>query len=88
MSMKSFRLIVATPTGKAFDGEITQISLMGECGSLSVMADHIPFITNVKEGKCRIYSENNVLNCEINGGLLSVTRECVRLITTAFSMED
>ena len=86
--MKSFRLVVATPTGKSFDGEITQISLTGECGSLSVMADHIPFITNVKEGKCRIYSEGKISECRINSGLLSVTKECVRLITTSFFVEE
>ena len=86
--MKSFRLLIATPTGKGFDGEATQLSVMGECGSLSIMAGHIPFVTNVKSGKCRIYTNNKVLDCECLGGLLSVTKDCVSLITTAFSVKE
>lgn len=83
--MKNFSLIIVTPKGKAFEGEAYQISLMGECGSLSVMADHIPFVTNVKSGECRIYTESGMETCLTETGLLSVTDNCVRLITTAFS---
>ena len=86
--MKKFVLVVATPTGKVFDGEVTQLSVMGECGSLSVMADHIPFITNVKKCDCRIYTEEGILSCKTAGGLLSVTKECVRFITTSFAVEN
>ncbi len=83
--MKKFHLIIVTPCGKEFDGEAEQLSVMGECGSLSVMANHIPFITNVKAGDCRIYTESGVFHCKTCDGLLSVTEESVRLITTAFS---
>lgn len=82
--MKSFPLIIVTPKGKAFDGEAYQISLMGECGSLSVMANHIPFVTNVKAGECRIYTESGIECCKTETGLLSVTDKCVRLVTTDF----
>ena len=86
--MKSFHLIIATPTGKAYDGNATQFSVMGECGSLSVMADHIPFITNIKAGKCKIYTETDVMKCFVDGGLLSVTKDSVRVITTSFNVEN
>ena len=84
--MKKFHLVIATPEGKAFDGEIVQISLMGESGSLSILADHIPFITNVKKGNCRIYDDEGIIECETTGGILSVTRECVRIIATSFKV--
>ncbi len=84
--MKKFQLIIATPTGKVFDDKITQISIMGECGSLSILADHIPFITNVKDGSCRIYTETDILECTSTGGILSVTKDCARLITTSFEI--
>ncbi len=86
--MKNFHLLVATPAGKAFDGEATQLSVMGECGSLSILAGHIPFITNIKAGKCRIYTNDVVINCSTLGGLLSVTKDCVRLITTSMEIEN
>ena len=82
--MKKFQLVIATPEGKAYDGEAVQLSLMGESGSLSVMANHIPFITNIRSGKCRIYSDEGIIECETTGGILSVTRECVRIIATSF----
>lgn len=83
--MKNFHLIIATPKGMAFDGEAHQISLRGECGSLSVMANHIPFVTNVKAGECRIYTESGIETCKTETGLLSVTDKCVRLVTTDFT---
>lgn len=82
--MKKFRLMIVTPTGKKFDDEVEQISLMGECGSLSVLADHIPFVTNIKAGKCRLYSDGEVTHCQTADGLLSVTDENVRIITSSF----
>ena len=86
--MKNFNLLVATPTGKAFEGSVSQISLMGECGSLSVMADHIPFITAVKKGTCRVYLEDGIKAYETDDGILSVTRDCVRIITTTFKPSE
>lgn len=86
--MKNFRLTVVTPNGKAFDGDAHQLSVMGECGSLSILASHIPFITNVRAGQCRIYTESGIKNCKTSGGLLTVTDSCVRLITTDFSVES
>ena len=82
--MKKFRLIVVTPLDKVFDGEVEQISLMGQCGSLSILANHIPLVTNFKAGECRIYSDDRIDEWTTSGGLLSVTEEGVRLITTSF----
>ncbi len=83
--MKNFHLTIVTPTGTVFDDEAEQISLMGECGSLSILANHIPFVTNFKAGGCRIYTEHGIDEWNTTGGLLSVTEDCVRLITTSFT---
>ena len=51
--MKTFKLIVSSPDGNVFEGEIAQLILRGAGGDLAVMAGHIPFITPVKPGVCR-----------------------------------
>ncbi len=84
--MKNFHLIIATPEGCVYDGKVFQLSLMGESGSLSILANHIPFMTNVKKGICRIYSEDGIIECETTGGILSVTKEYVRIIATSFKI--
>ena len=52
--MKEFRLVISSPDGTIFDRDITNISLRGANGDLAVMAGHIPFITSVKPGECKI----------------------------------
>ena len=43
--MTAFHLTVATPQGKAFDGDVVNVSLRGTLGDLAIMAGHIPFTT-------------------------------------------
>ncbi len=52
--MNTFPLTVASPDGNLFHGEAVQLTLRGSEGDLAVLAGHIPFITAVKPGACRI----------------------------------
>ena len=56
--MKTFTLSVTSPEGNLFLGEVMQISVRGVEGDLAIMAGHIPFVTALAEGECRIYLEN------------------------------
>ena len=56
--MKLFRLQVASPDGMKFERDVRQLSVRGICGELAIMAGHIPFVTALAPGECRIYTEN------------------------------
>ena len=79
--MKTFLLTISSPDGNLFRGEVTRLSVRGTEGELAVMAGHIPFITAVKAGICRIETSDKVIkNGEIDGGLLTVSAEQTTLL--------
>ena len=83
--MKTFTLSVTSPEGNLFLGEVMQISVRGVEGDLAIMAGHIPFVTALAEGECRIYLENGEMRrAKVSGGLLSVGREETALLSSSF----
>ena len=54
--MKKFRLQIAAPDGMRYDGDAVQISVRGIEGDLAVLAGHIPFVTALRGGECRVYT--------------------------------
>ena len=83
--MKSFHLQIVTPEGVRYDGDAVQLSVRAVGGSMSVLAGHIPIVTALKNGVCRVYTEeNSPKEAECSGGMLSVTKEKVQLLCTSF----
>lgn len=87
--MKSFHLEIVTPEGEVYNGDAVQLSVRAVGGSMSVLAGHIPLVTALKNGVCRVYKEEGVpLEADCSGGMLSVTKENVRLLCTYFSFKE
>lgn len=87
--MKTFKLQIAAPDGLRYDGEAVQLSVRGIGGELAVLAGHIPFVTALKSGECRVYAEEGKIrraNC--SGGMLMVSKECVRVLSSDFKWLD
>jgi len=86
--MKKFKLQIAAPDGMRFDGDAVMISVRGIAGELAVMAGHIPFVTALKEGECRVYLDDGgkeiIRRAEVSGGMLMVSDECVRVMSSDF----
>jgi len=80
--MKSFHLRISSPEGDLFSSEVKGISLRGSEGDLAVMAGHVPFVTSVKPCVCKILlTDEEEKKAQLDGGLLTVTREEVLLLT-------
>ena len=86
--MKSFRLQIAAPDGMRFDGEANQLSVRAITGDLAIMAGHIPFMTALAKGSCRVYADGKIRHAHCSGGYLTVTKEVVRLLSTSFTWDD
>lgn len=83
--MNTFKLVIASPDGNMFDGDIVKIVLRGAEGELAVLKDHIPFITSVVSGECRIeLSDGTEKKGMADGGILSVSKENVTLLSSGF----
>lgn len=89
--MKSFKLQIAAPDGLRYDGDACQLSVRGIAGELAVLAGHVPFVTAVKECECRVYTTEdgkNIRRAHTSGGMLLVSKECVRLLSSDFEWAD
>ena len=77
---------MATPNGNVFDGDALMLTVRGSEGDLAVLADHVPFITAVKECEGSIVFEDNTeKQIKIGGGILTVNKNVTTLLTSDFN---
>ena len=87
--MNTFLLIISSPDGDIFRGECCKLDVRSTEGELAIMAGHIPFVTALRSGECRVYTEENKIrraNC--SGGMLMVSKEYVRVLSSDFKWLD
>ena len=83
--MKTFDLVISSPDGNIFEGQIVSIIVRGVSGELAVLAGHIPFVTSLKPCDCKIEFEDGTEKTGmVDGGLLSVTKEKTTLFSGSF----
>ena len=83
--MKNFHLQITTPDGSCFDGEAYQLSVRSIDGNVAILAGHIPYVTALTDGECRVYTNGDIIKkAHCTGGLLTVNKEIVRLISSDF----
>ncbi len=86
--MKTFLLNISSPDGKIFYDQAGCISLRGVEGEFAVMADHVPFITTVKPGKCDVtLADGTVKHGQTEGGMITVGKEEVTFLTSGVTFE-
>ena len=86
--MKEFQLQIVTPDGILFDGAAEQLSVRAIDGEVAVMAGHIPYVTALKQGSCRVYVSGSIRHANCGGGLLEVNKEKVRLLSPDFTFTE
>lgn len=87
--MNTFKLIVSSPDGNKFCGEIVKLDVRGVEGELAIMAGHIPFVTSVVKCPCAIWiDEDTKRTATTDGGLLSVDTDSVTLLAGSFKFDD
>ena len=60
--------------------------LRGANGDLAVLAGHTPFMTSVQKGECKVtFNDNDERLANIDGGILSVDKEKVTLLSGSFN---
>ena len=83
--MNDFKLIISSPDGNLWDGNVVFLSLRGVLGDLAIMAGHIPFVTPVVPSDVKLELQNGEEKLGvISDGLLTVTNECVTLLSGTF----
>lgn len=88
--MSTFHLKIISPDGVFFDGEARQLSVRSIDGEIAVLAKHMPFLTAVAAGECRVYigDEGEPKRAACCGGMLNVSDEEVLLAPTTFEWAE
>ena len=87
--MNTYNLTIATPDGSKFQGEVIGLFVRGAEGDLAVLAGHMPFITSVQAGKCRLHlPDDEEKVATLDGGLLTVSAEAVTLLSGSFAWDE
>ncbi len=74
--MSTFPLKISTPDGLKFDGEAERIVIRGALGDLAVLAGHVPMMTTVREGVCRVVTADGATRSgTTRGGILTVGKD-------------
>jgi F-type H+-transporting ATPase subunit epsilon len=66
---------LVSPERELYAGDVDQVDAPGSEGDFGVLAGHAPFMTALKEGPVRVYSDGRVRTFEIRGGFADVTPE-------------
>lgn len=83
--MNTFKLIVSTPDGNVFENETQMLIVRGTEGELAILAGHIPFITAVIPGNCKIIlPDDTEKSAELGGGILTVQNDKTTLLCSNF----
>lgn len=88
--MSSFHLQIVSPDGKFYDGDAFQISVRTLDGEVAIRAKHMPYVTAIGAGECRVYKEqaDEPRRAACIGGFLSVSKDMVLLAATTFEWAE
>lgn len=82
MSEKTFSVNIYTPEKLTASYSSSLLVCPASDGEIGVMADHMPMICALKDGDCRITTENGVEKAHITGGVLFVKNNSADIICT------
>jgi F-type H+-transporting ATPase subunit epsilon len=87
--MNTFKLIISSPDGNIFDGEVFKFDVRGTEGELAVMAGHIPFVSAVVPCDCSIeLADETIRKAKCDGGLLTVAADKTTFFSGTFKFDE
>ncbi len=88
--MNRFKLKIMSPDGIFYDGEAYQLSIRAVDGEVAIFADHIPYLTAVALGECRVYTESGAepKRAACCGGMLTIMDNEALLAPTTFEWAE
>lgn len=69
------KLVIAKVDETFFDGEAESLTVPGTGGELTIMGNHMPLITTLKEGTLVVRAAGGIQEFPIQGGVLEVRTE-------------
>ncbi len=74
------RFSLVSPERELFAGEVDQVDAPGSEGDFGVLFGHAPFMTTLKEGRVKVYDDDQTLVFDVRGGFADVTPEGLTIL--------
>ena len=88
MASETFPLLILTPYGRYFEGNVEFLEVRSEDYTLGILPHHAPIISTVKVSKVVIRMAGKEMKYATGGGALHVTREGAKLILDSIERAD
>ena len=87
--MNTYPLTISTPDGNLLQEQVAALFVRGSEGDLAILAGHIPFVTTIKAGDCRVEFENgDEKTGHTDGGILTVSENSATLLSGTFCWNE
>lgn len=73
-------LVVVSPQGVLLNETADRVTLPGSMGAFSVLKNHAPLVSTLKKGEIGYLSDKKMKTYPINGGVVIVEKNIVRVI--------
>ena len=72
--MKELHLSIVSPEKEIFDGGVNSVTLPGAMGSFTILPQHAPIVSSLKEGKLSyVTDDNEECTLDIQGGFVEMS---------------
>ena len=78
--MKPFHLIITRIDGPLFSGEALSVTLPGEAGEMTVLAQHEPLITRLKTGTITVRTATDTQTFQVDSGVVEIANSTVTVL--------
>ena len=86
--MDKLQLTIVMPTEKVFEGEAERVMVRTTEGEVAILPRHIDYAAALGSGEARITSGGETRCARISGGMMHVSQNHVRILTTDFSWTE
>ncbi len=86
--MATFHLQIVTPDGGFYDGEAEKLIVRAIDGDVCILPKHSPYVTALGTGKASVVIDGRRRDAACAGGMLAVTKNGVRLVSTTFEWAE
>lgn len=88
MYNSSFHLLILTPYGRYFEGDVAFLEVHSEEYNLGILPGHAPLVSTLAISKMVIKGMGKTYTYAIGGGVINVEKEKVTLILNSVERED
>ena len=86
--MDKLSLMIVMPTEKIYEGEADRVMVRTTGGDVAILPRHMDYAAVLGSGEARISIDGSSRRARINGGLLHVNQNRVRILTEDFKWQE